>query len=453
MRYLLLLLLLTSCATAKKKAIELSEHGRHEEAIPFWAEAIKKDPDDEEIQNGFQSSLDFVSNDRLTRIRDKRMANNLQEAMEELKGLVDLQQKYHVKLDYNSSSFQGKEVHYTWPYYKSVITKKLQMKLPLGAESDHKDYYHVYNSMRDYGEVQKQIAAEGLKKCQELKRLPSKKPFFASYVNQFCHYFKGNIQGNSEVASVLYVKPKLEAQIENVDGANLGLLDSKIHKAMSESPWFHAEGANQMPVKLTGSYTWDHKTTNIKETHSYIEKVPYTTYELQPRTKVITENGISRHESYHENVPVTRYKEEHRYHYYYARKNTITITFSVKGSVQINKEVYPIAFQKEYSEWKVLHDQNLPQIGLYPKRDDVVSPMQKYEFFIEEFTDVVKNDLAAIWEKNYCSLPTASDLASIAENVTRCQRLPGYPEPFVDNWFRLNFGVTGKRAQELLGHY
>lgn len=117
MKYLLVLLLLCSCATAKKKAIELSEKGKHEEAIEYWAKAMKEDPDDEEISNGFQASLDVVSNDRLTRIRDKRLANNMQASLEELKGLVDLQKKWNIKLDFNSSSFQGKEVRYIWPYY------------------------------------------------------------------------------------------------------------------------------------------------------------------------------------------------------------------------------------------------------------------------------------------------------------------------------------------------
>lgn len=461
MKYLLILLFICSCATAKKKAIELSEKGQHEEAISFWAEALKKDPDDEEIQNGFQSSLDFVSNDRLTRIRDKRLANNMQGAIEELKGLVDLQKKYNVKLDFNSSSFQGKEVQYTWPYYRSTILSKIEARLPLSAESDHKNYYHVYNTMKDYSTLQSNINVSGQKKCQELKSLKNKKPFFQSFVNQFCHYFKASTDTKSNVSSALYVKIKSDAQIFNLNDLNLGALEAKLNKKLIETPWHNSEAVNALPLELRGEYKWQHHTIQVPQSHNYKAKIPYTDYQPVTKQRRVTEtkfiNGIAmpdtRIENYTENEPVTKFREEPRFYNYMARKNSLTMTFSIKGNIRIENETYPVAFQKELKEERILHDYNLPEIGLYPKKDDVSHPMTKYESLSEELAEILKKDLMAIWEKRYCNLPSDHTLAAIGENVTRCQKLTNHPEEFVNSWFKNNFGVTGIRAQELLGHY
>ena len=62
MKFILLLLALVACSSFKKEAIELSEKGLHEEAIPKWAAALAKDPKDTEVQLGLRASQDIVLN-------------------------------------------------------------------------------------------------------------------------------------------------------------------------------------------------------------------------------------------------------------------------------------------------------------------------------------------------------------------------------------------------------
>ncbi len=121
--------------------------------------------------------------------------------------------------------------------------------------------------------------------------------------------------------------------------------------------------------------------------------------------------------------------------------------------IHIEKNNYPVYFQKNEGEEKILHDYNLPNIGLYPQREDVSNPMLKFELIGKAFAFQLRHDLNAIWEKNYCTLPEKRDFASIGENVTRCRKLETYPAFFVDNWFENQFGVTAKKAQELIGQF
>lgn len=462
MKYLLILLLLVSCASAKKKAIELSEQGKHEEAIALWAEAIKKDPDDEEIQNGFQASLDYVSNDRLTRTRDKRLANNNQGALEELRGLVELQKKWNIKLDFNSSSFQGKEVQYAWPYYKSTIKTKLDQKLPLAAESDHKIYKDIFNSMKDYQAVQTDITKAGQKKCLVLKQQQGNKPFFTSFVTQFCKYFSaGRDLSSTTISSVLFGRTELEANIKNINETSIGALQTSLDKNLKETPWHHPEAGKIIVMKLSGEYNWTPKTEKIHQAHNYEEKVPYTDYEEVKRKRSVpydtVVNGVRvtkyRTENYRDKQPVTKYRNVPRVYQYWATKNSLNIAMALKGTIKIDKESYPFFFQKNVREEKILHDINLPKIGLYPQREDVSNPMTKFEVMGGEMALQFKKDLNAIWEKNFCVLPSARDFASVAENVTRCRKLESYPTEFVDGWFKNHFGVTSVRTAEIIGQY
>lgn len=461
MKYLLILVLIVSCASDKKKAIELSEKGKHEQAIEFWARALQDDPDDEEISNGFQASLDVVSNDRLTRIRDKRLANNMQAALEELKGLVDLQKKWNIKLDFNSSSFQGKEVRYVWPYYKSTILAKIGNKLPLGAESDHKDYKDVFNSMKEYEEVQALINKSGRQKCTSLKKQHENKPFLASFVSQFCHYWNPGSTVSSTISSVLYSRTAMETNITNINQTYATGLHASMDKEMKATPWFHPEAKKEMRVKLNGEYTWQTNSRHIQQAHNYTEKVPYTDYESVSKTREVPysayENGTYvtkyRSESYTEKEPVTKYRSVHRVYEYEALKKSLEITLNLSGMIYVEKENFPFFFQKNVGEEKILHDYNLPNIGLYPQREDISNPMDRFEALGNALALQFAHDLNAIWEKSFCTLPGKRDFASIGENVTRCRKLGNYPEFFVDSWFNTQFGVTAKKTQELIGQF
>jgi hypothetical protein len=461
MRYLLILLFISSCATAKKKAIELSENGRHEEALEFWNLAIKKDPNDEEIRNGFQASVEHVSNDRLTRIRDKRLQNNQEEALREMKSLVELQKKWNIKLDFNSSSFQGKEVNYLWPFYKSIIETKLKDKRPLGAESLQKEYRDVFNSIRDYETVQGSISKKGIEQCQDLKNIKGDSPFFGSFVSQFCQYFKGKGLHKTAVSEVSFRKTIVEAEIANITDTSKGNLETVADKILPETPWHHPEAKREIRLRVKGEYNWKPRSEIIQEAHNYLEKVPYTDYETVKKTRTVPYDDLSngvrvtkyRTESYQEKEPVTRYRDVPRIYHYMATKKSMEVNLNLKGEIQILSESYPIFFQKSLKEEKILHDMNLPKIGLYPKREDVKPPLTHFEDLSRNVGEQLRSDLNAIWEKKFCSLPVKRDFAAVAENVTRCRKLARYPEAFVDTWFENNFGVKSSRATEIIGSF
>lgn len=462
MRFFLLLLLVfaVSCSSAKKKAIELSEKERHEEAIEFWVKALKDDPKDEEVREGFQRSLEFVSNARLIKIRDRRLSNNHADALEELKHLVNLQLKYDFKLDFNSSTFQGKEVRALWPVYRARVENKLKNQRPLSAESDQLDFKAVFSSMPDYLPLAAEVKKHGQKKCMKIKGLGTKEPFYQSFVSQYCKYFAQDRTISSvAISSVLYNDIDLKAQIKNLNETSLAPILTNLRQALTETPWYNQEGHNKITLNLTGDYQWKTSKEMIKQAHNYQVKIPYTDYKSVKKSRQVPynsfENGQTvtkyRTEYYNEQEPVTKYRKEARVYHYLAHKKTLNLDLNLKGISHIGKHSYPFAFHKNEKEERILHDMNLPDIGLTPSTQDTANPLSKLDLYAAEMSQNYKNELNKIWEKNYCTLPQGREMASIGENTLRCMRLTNYPATFVDSWFKTHFGVTGARAKEILG--
>ena len=156
-----LLLLLVACSSHKKAAIKLTEEGLHEAALEQWVLAYQKDKDDPEVLAGLRICQEKVSNDRLVRIRDLRNANDDEKALEELQSLMGLQSKHGIQLDFNSSTFQGRETALLWKHQKSQVLNLASQKKPLAAEVRYRKYANVFQSLPEYASLKTAIDQAG----------------------------------------------------------------------------------------------------------------------------------------------------------------------------------------------------------------------------------------------------------------------------------------------------
>ncbi len=467
MKIILLSLILTlvSCATHKKAAIKLTEEGLHEAALEQWVLAYQNDSKDPEVQLGLRISQEKVSNERLIRIRDLRLAKDDEQAINELQSLMGLQNKHGIQMDFNSSTFQGKETFILWKHHKSqVINLTSQMK-PLAAEQRYRKYANVFQSLPEYPTLKTTIDQTGINQCKTLRKGLKGKPFYRSYVTQYCKFFDPNRETKpfkETISSALFATPKVSVKIEGSDDD----MSSKMNKAMSESfeasAWYHPEAKKTTNIEISGRYKSDKTSRDVAQSHSYTVEIPYTAYESVIKTKEVPYESSEyqcfsgkcetvpvtkyRTETYFENEPVTRYRTETRVHKFTAKKNSIDFEIVLNGKLAFEKLKHSFSFVKEESESKILHDENLPQIGLQPQTEDVTKPIARFEYYSLLAGGDLRLDLDALWVKQFCSTPTE-------ENVIKCRRAPSYPETFVDTWFLNNYGVSSKDAESLIGRY
>jgi hypothetical protein len=462
-----LLLLLVACSSHKKAAIKLTEEGLHEAALEQWVLAYQKDKDDPEVLAGLRICQEKVSNDRLVRIRDLRNANDDEKALEELQSLMGLQSKHGIQLDFNSSTFQGRETALLWKHQKSQVLNLVAVKKPLAAEVRYRKFANVFQSLPDYAALKTSVDQAGVLQCKSLRKGLKGKPFYRSFVSQYCKFFEPNRElkpSADTISSVLFANPVVTAKIEGSDED----MSSKMVKALSEgfeaSAWYHPEAKKTVSLNVGGRYKWNKRSEIIAQSHDYTVEVPYTAYEQVAKTKEVPYSDSEyqcepnrtdcryvtvtkyKTETYYESEPVTRYREETRVHHYKATKRNMDFEIVLSGNVAIDKLKHPFAFMKEETENKILHDENLPGIGLKPKTEDVTSPIAKFEYYSLLSGGDLRLELDALWIKQFCATP--SD-----ENVIKCRRAPSYPEAFVDTWFLNNFGVSSKDTEALIGKF
>lgn len=452
-----LMLILVSCSSHKKAAIKLTEEGLHEAALEQWVLAFQKDPKDTEVQVGLRMCQEKVSNERLVRIRDLRLAKDDEQALDELQSLMGLQNKHGIQLDFNSSTFQGRETSILWKHQKARVLNLTKQTKPLAAEQRYRKYANVFQSIPEYATLKTTIDQTGINQCKSLRKNIKGKPFYRSFITQYCKFFDPNNAvktTTTTISSVLFAHPAVQLKIEGSDDD----MTTKMFKALSEgfeaSAWYHPEAKKTINIDVNGRYKWKKFTDTISQSHSYTVEIPYTAYESVRKTREIPysvqENGFSvtkyKSETYYESEPVTRYRDETRVHRYSARKNEIDFEIVLKGMIGLEQLKHPFSFMKEETEVKILHDENLPEIGLSPKTDDVTKPIARFEYYSLLAGGDLRLELDALWIKQFCNNPTE-------ENVIRCRRAPSYPDTFVDTWFLNNYGVSSKDTEALIGKF
>ena len=239
MKYIILLLLVVACSSAKKDAQELSEKGQYEQAVAKWLEAYKKDPTDQEVIDGLKEAQDHVVNDRLVRVRNLRNTKNYLEALSVLKGLVEVEAEWKYKLDFNSANFQGQETTILWKYQKERFQFLIDKKQPLAAAFYFEDYKHVFSHIKaeDLKTELVKIKQSGKSLCLDLRLAHTAKPYSRSFANQYCKYFSPQKSLVVDYKPFLFLKPESSHKISGLSSELAELMRTGLAQTFEQRPW------------------------------------------------------------------------------------------------------------------------------------------------------------------------------------------------------------------------
>jgi hypothetical protein len=476
---LLSLLVIISCSSTKKLARELSSQGLHEAAVPKWIEALNESPDDAEIQVGLKISQEIVMNDRLVEIRDLRNSNKYDEAILALRELIQKQNEWKLTLDFNSSKFQGKELRALWSFEDQKLRQYTKSGKVLAASLRDKQVSYIFNSTEEYKNTKEHISQKGSAKCSALKAQSDSgsKPFYSNFVSRFC----GHFENKREIASVqegmshaLFSSAQPQFRIQGINENMSGELSKQVQESFQNTPWYDQDSKKEIKVVLNGKYTWIPTAQKIHQVHNYKVSIPYTAYVLVMKTRQVpyhtteyrcvwnqyTGNSCGnvpaiqyRTEFYTETEAVTRFREEDRTFDYVAVKNSQDLILQFKGKIHIGGDSFPVAYSKHRKESKIVHDLNMPDIGLFPAKEDVMSPVEAFSEFAKEASSQIAEESDQFWVRKYCVFSKSRGLASEAESVFRCRKSSAHPKSNVDDWFTNEFGVSAEESEELIGSF
>ncbi len=451
---LIMLLILCSCATNRKKAIALSEKGFHEEAIQYWELALKDDKDDEEALAGLRVSQAAVINDRLVKVRDLRTSMNHGPALKALKDLVEIQAKWNAVTDFNSSTFQRQETLGLWKYHNDLLNLYIEKGLPVAAAAELAEYKPIFSYYKSAEQAQhhKKIMKVGKANCKNILSNSQGSPYYESFARQYCHYFGKELKSSTKLDQLLISKIEPQIEMSGVPDEMKDIITTRMQAQLALTPWFSQQGKKKLPLKLKTSFSHDLVKKEIDQSFDYEDQESYTVYVDVKKTKTDPETG--KLIEYTESEKETRYKTVTRTHYYTATKKTQNFHYKLSGEFTVNNQVHQFEVSKNETENVIMHDEDRPSIGLTPATKDVTNPVEKYKFYTDQSSVAFKEKSLEVWGNSYCVLPSKRSHGAIAENVFRCRKIyADKNKEFVDQWFKQYHGVDSTLAERTLGAF
>lgn len=468
---LVLLGLLAGCTTRFRKANELAEQGRFEEAAALFERLHAESPDDREIAQLLERARYRAVEQALGQSRRARLEGKDDEAHRTYGRGLDLRERWNLKLDGALESTIEEARESLVQVLRRRAHPLLQASEGLALESLERRHDFVLRhpeqrAIRD--ELVTQTREAGSKKCRALRGSAlAETPHWATLVARYCAHFQND--GPREWPLVELASSASPSVV--VDGLPAGLsgqLEAGLLVAFTRSPWFSERGTLAASVLGQGRVAASRTERPVQLSAEWTERVPYTvnvvktveeqvpvteceTYETknatgQPLTQMreVTKTKTKTKEVV---VAETRYRDVPRAFEYAALRVERQAAFTVRAGASAGGVVLGTWGADEHDDQAgYLHDVTFEPAGVRPQRPGFGAPEA---FWAANTSTLVGNfgpALAAGYRARFCALG-----AYTLEEAARCARaVEQVPAPAIQT-LREVLGNDAPLAPALLG--
>jgi hypothetical protein len=483
MHYLsfLVLVLLLGCSSLNMKAKELYEAKAYEDALAVYEEILQSSPQDTEATIGRIKCRNMVIDSKLLEIRRSRLGENEQNSLDMLLTLVQQENEWNTFPSGPVAYTQDEESREALQYITSKVNETLRQNFPLKGNIWLTKYKVIFQGflLKKYDDLAAHVKDSGRDKCHRLLTgATNTRPYYSQFVQKFCSFFGEESRDIAHFSddrySELYGKVIVQAKITGAPGEIIPPFQDAIAEAFTHTPWFDAKGISELKVTLVGKFERTVRQNPEVRVHEYTVQIPYTAYVKKIRSRQVpyTTNQYQcaynyqvgqvcgnvqvtsyQTQFYSEMEPETRYRDEPRSQTYAGTNYYQFLGMFLKGKVQLGKTSHDISLTEKSEDSGFEHNVDMPDIGLTPQTANLPDPLEWIKQQAGHVGDKVRTKVSAIWGDQYCEMPAGkASVAQQGDQVHRCLRLNSSTvPPFVDNWYKNNFGIDINQADQLLG--
>ena len=473
---ILLMAGMTACSSLQKKAEADFQAGAYEEAIATYDQILAKDPTDSDAVAGRLKARQKLIDTKLIEVRRTRMAGNEQNGIDILNHLVTLEDKWGYYPGGPVAYTQEEESGEAMRFLDGEVASALKQSFPLRASYLLTHYGKIFQGdlAGAYGRAVALVRTSGRRGCEQIATgTGPAKPYFDEFVQRYCAHWgvtpaKLSVAGRRKLKQ-LYRSISSRIQIEGLPAELTPVVAQDLEQAFEQTPWFDVNGSLVLPVTVSGKF--DKQRTEVPENrvYSYTVQVPYTDYEPVEKQHDVpyTEyqylcNGGTcantpitkyRSESYWDNEPVIRYRDDPRTQPYSGTRISQVLQLTAAGKARFvsGEEPFSLVDKSEMSGFE--SQWNLPDIGLKPEHANVPDSLAWLKAQASRLGTRLNVAANRLWEDEYCQPSEgAASLASSGEQVHRCLRgKPSQIPKFVSLWYQDHLGVSVSQADDILG--
>lgn len=490
-----------------REANKFLESQQYIAAEQAFKNILERHPNDPRAMQGLHQSREGVIDKRLLEVRFLRLAGNADEALDSLKSIVDDENNWQLFPRGPVFFTQREETKEALKRVSTVVHEQLTSHHPVPA----KLYLEKYSALFGQGEPAKSFGAlngetqsEGKSTCLRFAKSADKSQvYFRQFVSRYCSYWGQpvaniGVEEDSLAGVRLYKGLLVDWDAPDLPTEMTQSMSNDLEEALHASPFFHPKGQLTLRVRAKAQFA-DHRAQEpVSLTQEYTTQEPYTSYEPVMKSRQVAHEAVEtvmrsrqvayqdyeyqydyysrrtyrvpvtryRTEYYYENVPTVKYETEfyyenepvtryktvpHAYEYQGTEyRQNLTLLIDAKAGVERNE--LPLSVNKQESFHGISHNENLPDIGLYPKPVQWAQPVE----WIHQNTQVMKpgfeDKLRQLWVESFCRPKKSNQSdALLSETVHKCLRSGRGDEfGFVDQWFKNNVGLAFADAPTVL---
>lgn len=480
LKYFVVLLLLglvslSACSQKFKKAEKHLEAGEVDAALSIANELIIDSPGEEKhIHLLRRARLQWISQ-KLIDVRLFRLADNLGESERILDQIISNENDWKVFPTGATYATQNDEINYVAQRNLKLIQIALEKHEPLRALLIYSRRRVIFeDSLRqNMNPLKQQIKVSGQKLCQKLKQDVSTTTYYYSrFVKESCALWgaSGSLI-NSKNSVQLFDDIQINFKIKNLEKDLERIFIRQSSSVFKQSIWFDEKSSLKLPINIAGGFSEQLQEYRAYRTHYYKVQVPYTRTEVRPKSSPNNTNPTSQsgfgsffntaasvasifapptdrvidNGNGTETVYTTHYREETRTYNFPVLEVTQLFNLSTTSNVLFKDSSLPFDFLASYRHSSDEHDENRPNMNLYPKKRELITSDLWLETQVRSYVDKLSQNLSQEWQNQFCLNEKfiSSEKLPHPEKVLRClYGLKSTAPAFVSNWFLKSLSIS-----------
>ena len=472
---LILAVVLTHCASMKKRGAEALQAGEYDKAAEYFEKAVNEDSQDIEAAAGLRQARAQVLSQKLITVRNARLASNLDAAVEQLAWIVKKEREWGIQPGGKASFTQEEEVELLTRFFISRVDAEIKAEFPLRSQRLLKLLGGVFPP-KTTTPLRARVLNAGKASCAKMKaELADEQPWFAQFVSEYCGYWGESVKLSTATRTALNGELYGSLQLSNrPDGLSPEVyagLTQKLQKAFHALPWFEAGGAKSAQGSFKGNLSVERSKSGVVLVKNYFEPEQYVEQVMVTKTRTVSyTESVSqydsttksfqwqqvprtRQETYTETEPQQKTRQVERAYRYPAWKHAQNIALFVDADFKIGGQLFNVAVSDKDASEGIEHDENQPKYGLQAQSPHLPEPNQWSSEKLKALVDGFTKRGSELWDEAYCSAGgLGGSLAQAGNRAQLCLRAhsgESAPEA-VQEWYKTTLGLNVRDAQALL---
>lgn len=417
---------------------------QYDQAVFFYEEAYKNNPDDEEITQKLSFARSRLVAANLIEVRMFRQSKLQVKAAKKLNQSLQQMMQWKIRADSAVKATIDEEVEFSALWLNKELSNLAKKKNYNRFSYSLKQFNHIIDAgINDQiiTSTQPKMDILGRQQCSKMKaELKSYSYYYFEIWQAYCSNFGQSVTHKLHKDPSRFTQPTIKVsqlKISGHIGSNKNAFSSSMVSKIKNHPWFSQQAEAPLILSLKGKINY----SKIKKTHtfSFIYPAKKEVYEVirdKKNPKIIKRKLLNI-------IPTEETVKVKGQNYSEIVSHNLSLRGNIQGHTIDSSESAADKVHQTYA-----HQAYFKKKNVRPLNPSFMNKSQWFSAIGNTMMKDVNKELDQAWIASFCQSKNTYNLSSY-ENAARCAKLNA-AHPSVKNWSRDQFGLKYEELDVLL---